>query len=170
MFLVISFMAYFISHFKASFWYDTMMVFAAGVLWCVCRTRLEHIVKERYVICFSVLVLCFLLIDHMPYIGARYWMAFNMKAISIALLVMMLSMKLQVNSDSLRWCGDNLFAIYIYQRVPMILFSAIDPDGFNNWRSLIYFILSVLVTIGIAYTHPYFRFRWPNLSSNQSCA
>lgn len=169
-FLLISLMAWFISHFKASFWYDTMMVFAAGVLWCIYRTRFEHIIKERYAICLMVLSLCFLAVDYLPYVGPRHLLAFNLKSIMVAMLVMMLSMKMQLNSPWLRWCGDNLFAIYIYQRIPMILFSAIDPAGFNNMRSLIYFLLSAFVTIGIAYAYPYFRFRWPIFSSNNRCA
>lgn len=166
--LCIAFMVVFVfavSRLKESYWYDTVMAFPAGVVFCIHKEKLEKFISRNYCLCFVVIAVLFFLASHqMSITGTRRWwlvfnlMAFNLKSVCFALLVVMGTMRISLRSPMLRWCGEHLFPLYIYQRIPMLIFSKLHPEAFRDWRCWLYCILSFAITLLIS--QQYRRFCW----------
>lgn len=138
-------------------WYDTMMVFPAGVMYSLYRERIERFLAKYYWPCLALLSVAFATVTHLPVVGSRHWASFNLKSICFALIVVLVTMKVELRSPALRWCGEHLFPIYIYQRIPMIIFSTLHPAAFMDWRCWIYGTVSFGITILIASQYRRFK-------------
>lgn len=104
-----------------SWWCDTVLSFPVGMLWSLYREQLEKTLanQRRYVLVFIATVLLFV---------ASYWagrhvmMIFGaVNSMFFALLVILITMRLRIGNPILNWLGVNAFAIYILQRIPMII-------------------------------------------------
>ncbi len=69
------------------------------------------------------------------------------QALFFTVLLVLLSKYIRINNPVFLWGGASLFPLYIYQRIPMIVFKEI-PAVFN--RPYLYFILSAVCTVAIA--------------------
>ena len=147
-----------LSRVKPSWWYDTVMAFGAGVVYGSYRKGVENLIRKHYVCFLIMVVLLFLSIEYFPIIGTRHWIAFNVKSVLFAFIVIILTMKVSLRSDLLQWSGEHLFPLYIYQRIPMIVFSTLHPVAFQDFRCWIYFVLSMAISIAIAFFYPKFQF------------
>lgn len=144
---------------RSSWWYDTMMTFGAGVVYGLNRSRIEEFVKKNYWICLVMVVVLFVSVRFIPYIGRKHWISYNIKSVAFAAIVIMATMKILVNSTLLRWSGEHLFPLYIYQRIPMVVFSTLFPAAFLDARCWIYFAISAGISIVLACLYPRFKFR-----------
>ena len=146
---------------KSHIWYDTMMCFPAGVVFCLNRDRILDLFKKYYLQFLGaftlILIVAGLVAGHIRATRFVYGGVFNIKGISFALIVVMVTMKIELRSPLLRWCGEHLFPIYIYQRIPMIVFSTLHPSAFSDWRCWIYGIVSFGITILIASQYRRFK-------------
>lgn len=148
-----------LSRVKEPWWYDTIMSFGAGVMYAIYKEEIEAFVRRWYWAVLIGLIAAFMVIPYLPLISRYHFAMFNMKSVAFALIVVLLTMKFELRCPVFAWCGRNLFPIYIYQRIPMIALSMLDPAGFTNLRMLCYFVLSILITVGIAILYPRFEFR-----------
>lgn len=156
-FLAIS--VFVLSRVRPGYWYGTMMAFGAGVIYGINRSRIEALVKRNYVICLAIAVVLFVSVEHIPWLGQKYWITYNLKSIAFAAMVVMATMKISVDSPLLRWHGEHLFPLYIYQRIPMMIFATLHPAAFQDARCWIYFVISACIAIAIAVLYPRFQFR-----------
>ena len=147
-----------LSRVKPSWWYDTIMSFGAGVMYAIHKDEIETFVSRWYWVMLLGLAAAFVVIPHLPFVSRYHFAMFNMKSVAFALLVVLLTMKFELHSPVLAWCGKNLFPIYIYQRIPMIVFSSAFPVAFGDWRCWLFCILSAAVTVCIALSYPKFRY------------
>ena len=145
-----------LSFVKPSYWYDTMLCFPVGMLYSERKAQIENICKRFYWIALGicVAVICLLMFRFPGY--RVFGFAWNVKAIVFTLAIVLFTMRFPVKFSALEWCGRHLFPLYIYQRIPMIIFFALDPKGFANWRMPVYLVCSLMVTIFIAAFYP----RW----------
>lgn len=148
-----------LSRVKDPFWYSTMMVFPTGVVFGLYKGRCEKFLARNYWPCLAVLVILVAVAEHLPVIGTRHWASFNLKSVCFAILLVMATMKVELHSPPLRWCGEHLFPLYIYQRIPMIVFSTLHPAAFQDWRSWLYCALSFCFTVFIASQYRRFHFK-----------
>ena len=74
------------------------------------------------------------------------WLWPNLLHLSVAFAVILLVMRLQIQSQPLEWCGSHLFPLYIYQRIPMLMF----PESFIASYHLLYILSCLVITITIA--------------------
>ena len=139
-----------LSRVKESYWYDTIMAFGAGVMYAIHKEEIEAFARKYYWITLSVLLIAFGAIPHLPIIARYHFVMFNLKSVMFALLIVMVTMKFELRCPVFSWCGRNIFPLYIYQRIPMIVFSAIWPVAFTNWHSCVYLCLSAAITACIA--------------------
>lgn len=145
------------SRYKGSWWYDTILCFPVGMMYSQYRPRIEAIAARFYIPLIAFVTIVYLGIGHI-HIFARGLMP-NVKAIAFALLVVMITMRVPIRNAALGWCGQNLFPLYIYQRIPMLIFFALDPSGFATWRMPIYFALCFIITLVIAKLYPKWQVR-----------
>ena len=140
---------------KGTWWYDTILAYPAGYIYANYRQQVEPILKRYFFVILFILV-CFFLFTHGhgPYLrGLRP----NIMAVAFALIVVMLTMKIQVGNSWLQWFGTNLFPLYIYQRLPMIALQATAGDDFLSHYPIIYLIICLLITCLIARYYKYWR-------------
>lgn len=131
--------------FKESYWYDTALLYPMGMLWYSIREKAEKLLTKNVFIYPAVLLLMlalFVVTHHFTYhitMSIIYY-------IIMGIIILMLTMKVQINNRILQFLGKNLFAIYILQRIPMIIF---DKIGLNE-NPYIFVILSFAATLIIA--------------------
>jgi len=104
-------------------WYDTVLSFPTGMLWSVYKERIEAHLKNNRNYFASILATALLM-------AATYWLGHNFKVLFMlpcsglfAIFVILITMRLKIGNKLLYWLGVNAFAIYILQRIPMIIAS-----------------------------------------------
>lgn len=142
-----------LSYVKESWWYDTLLVYPAGYFFACYRHRIEPILK-RYYVPILLVVICFFIVTHGygPYLRG---LNPNIMAISFALIVVMITMKVRIGNPVLQWFGINLFPLYIYQRLPMIALQNYLGDSFVSHNALFYLLSCLLITCVIAWSYKY---------------
>ena len=128
---------------KQIWWYDTALCYVLGMLYSMCRKRIEEIMLGRNLVYILTLLLAFgmcqVLVDYCytPAGGI-------LRNLVFAVLVVALTMRVSVQSKVLKWCGIHLFPLYILQRIPMILLKEL---GVANFSIPLYFLLSAAGTV-----------------------
>lgn len=148
---------YILSCVKESWWYDTMLCFPAGVAYSEYKSRIETLCERYYpyVLCGATAILGILFV-RCPFargLGA------NVMAIIFAIVIVLITMRVRIRSGVLQWCGQRLFPIYIFQRLPMVCLYSVDPEGFGTYRAILYFLISSVVTGCIAFYYPRWQFK-----------
>ena len=113
---------------KPSWWYDTMLCFGVGILYSVWRERVENVLQRYYWFIVPILFILLICIGKIPF--SVKGLVYNTYCIVFCLLIVILTMKIKINNPILIWAGKNLFPLYIYQRVPMIVLSSICGGAF----------------------------------------
>lgn len=82
-----------------------------------------------------------------------YVLVHNILALAFSALLFVLTFKIKLKNEFLRFCGNHVFELYILQRLPMI---ALKPvyltalEKYGVWAYLPYLIASVLITVMLA--------------------
>lgn len=137
-------------YFKTPHWYNTMLVFPAGVAYAFFSDRLEPLIQKRYGLVLALLIAAFLSLHLLMKEHPLHGLTFNAKSIIFALLIVALTMRVRVGNKMLYWCGLSLFPIYIYQRIPM---NAIRLWGGDAWicsNPNVFIGVCFIITVGIA--------------------
>lgn len=139
-----------LAHFKLKqgWWYDTILLYACGMWYSLLRGKIEKLINKNLAV-YGVVFLLTLA-------GALYFMKNRGKSfvhtelcmVLFAAAVVLFTMRVSLNNAVLRWCGKNLFGLYILQRIPMVVFREIGVADFNIY---VYFVLSLAVTVLLAW-------------------
>lgn len=146
-----------LSYVKPSWWYDTMLCFGVGILYSVWRERIEVILKRYYWLMLPMVLVLLYLLDKSPYY--LHGLVHNAYCVVFCLLVVMLTMKIKVNNAVLIWSGKNLFPLYIYQRIPMIILSSICGGAFVASYPVLYTFACLLITLLFAHFYKYWAIK-----------
>lgn len=145
-----------LSRFKGSWWYDTCLAYSAGSVYCYYKDRLENIINRNYIRSFLIgggwLLISYLIMQKTPI--ARF-LFMNVCSIFFAMFIVILSMRLQLKSRILEWSGKNLFPLYIYQRIPMIIFSTICGGYVVSEFRYLYVCMCVVISVAIVHLYKY---------------
>ena len=141
------------SYVKAQYWYDTMFCYTAGVFFSMYKEKVEEFAKSHYWKILIIGILSLLLIDRIPY--SFKGLVYNAFTIVFCCVVILATMKIKFNSPLLLWCGKNLFPLYIYQRIPMIIFSSINDGAFAAGYPVLFTVSCLIVTVLITSTYRY---------------
>lgn len=138
-----------LSYVKPSWWYDTILCFGVGILYSVSRNNIEPVLRKFYWLIFSIIVLLLICLDRTSY--EIRGLVHNTYSCVFCVFVIMLTMKCKINNVALVWAGKNLFPLYIYQRVPMIILSSICGGAFVSSYPVLYTFTCLLITLLFAY-------------------
>ena len=152
-FFLLGFSVLVLSFLKSFWWYDTMLCFGVGMLYSVWRERIEVILKRYYWLILPMVLVLLYLLDKSPYY--LHGLVHNAYCLVFCLLVVMLTMKIKVNNAVLIWSGKNLFPIYIYQCIPMIILSSICGGAFVSSYPVLYTFACLLITLLFAHFYKY---------------
>lgn len=143
---------YIMSQVKENYWSDTYLCFAFGMWYSYFAKWINKMIEKskpyHYYMLTTLLAITYWILSQYRY---RRIMAYNITSIAFCLLLIALMMKISFESKFLSWCGENLFWIYILQRIPMLFFRYV---GLNQFNKYIYLYVCVfftgILTIGVA--------------------
>jgi hypothetical protein len=130
---------------KSVYCYDTVLCYPVGMLYAYYAERInqylfsKHIRALNCLLPFVVFVLCCFCEK-----GAKsiFWVSSHMlKNIAFVYFIVAVTVIIQFGNKALDWLGNNIFEIYILQRIPMNLFNNI----FNE--KMVYLIMCIITTI-----------------------
>ena len=131
---------------KDTWWYNTVVLYPLGMLWSLFRPQIEKLVMKNdlcWFLCVGVLLvpyeLCYLRRDtHLAW--------YYLWGMLFMVLLVLLTMKVKIGNDILRWFGSHVFSIYILQRIPMMVFTKLGMAD-HRYR---FITLSFLATLVLA--------------------
>lgn len=144
--------------FKDSWWYDTTFAYAFGSLYCFYKKQADQILTKFYYTLLIVTTCIFVLLIFPPNVLG---IVENIRSLFLSVIILLITMKVPLKNKFLSWSGKNLFPIYIYQRLPMILFSMCPLTGLTlvQQSPFLYIVSCIVITITITYFHKYFSIK-----------
>ena len=153
---------------RPDYWSDTILCFWGGYSLSCFKERVQNKIERHWVgmlvLCIVSFVLfhCCLLacwhLHHGGFIPAWMklpWLWLNLKHLSVAFGIILLTMRIGCKSKPLEWCGQRLFPIYIYQRLPMMAI----PSSFIAFCPIGYVASCLVVTLCIATFYKYWQIK-----------
>ena len=107
--------------FQESWWYDTIFCYPFGIFYSYFKQKIEkNLLKTnlRYYIFSIITIFLFVLLYQINQIYI-----YEVVGILFCLLIILFSLKININNKILIWFGNNVFSVYILQRIPMIVLS-----------------------------------------------
>lgn len=153
-FLVLSILAVCLFFVKESWWYNTLLAYSVGIQYSINRKTIEALFSKHFYLVFIGLFIVFFVVFRIPFelMGFRT----NILSILFALLIVMLTLRVKIGNPVLRWCGEQLFPIYIYQRIPMIVLGSLMPSIITE-SPFLYAILCLFFTLIVTFFYKYIR-------------
>lgn len=146
------------SFIKPIWWYDTMLCFPVGMIYAQHRKFFERFTSQCYSLSLFICVVVLISLKNSALFARG--LAPNLTAIAFTFVLLLVTMKVRMQSGFLSWCGERVFPIYIYQRLPMLTFYAICPSWFSCWQSeLVLLFVCLMVTLFVARIFTRFEFR-----------
>lgn len=138
------FYVYIMSKVKEDYWSSTCLCYAAGMWYSYWKEKIETFLKKRECNYYLTTLIAVLLYGYLA--DSRYsrLMMYNMVSVIFCLVLILLSMKVSVDSNLLIWCGQNLFWLYILQRIPMLIFHNLKLNEVSPWG---YLVVCVFFTV-----------------------
>ena len=146
--LLVSALCILLSYVKQEYWFNTMFCYVVGLCFSVYKERTEDFIKSHYWQLLIIAVILLFILDMIPYHVKG--LVYNMFSIIFCCLVVLLTMKFKINNPILLWCGKNLFPLYIYQRIPMLVLSSINDGAFTAGYPFLFIASCMIITIIIA--------------------
>ena len=144
-----------LSFFKTPHWYNTLLAYPAGVIFAEHQHEIVKTLRKFYypflIVLSGIFVVSFYRLPEMRGISD------NIASICFAIIIVMLSMKIVAGNTFLSWCGDHLFPLYIYQRIPMIVMYECIGKDFVKDNALLFVIISLATTCMIAHLYRHWR-------------
>ena len=156
-FLLLTATAIALSPFKESYWYNTLWAYPAGMFLSVYRKETEKLIDNHYLAALLILSVLFMGFHFIPTEMAGF--RTNIQSILFALLIVTVTMRIRIGNPLLQWCGENLFPLYIYQRIPMIVLAATLPSWMLSDKPFIYISICLILTILIGMGYRFIRIK-----------
>lgn len=142
--------------FKDGYWYDTLLCYPLGFVYSAYKEPIESFLKKYYWAVFSAVGILFVVTYLCP--NDAMSLRFNLTSMLFALAVVMVTMKVSIGNAPLIWLGRNLFPIYIYMRIPMIVLQQESPGMVGVFPAL-FVVTSLLITLLIAACYKYWQIK-----------
>lgn len=126
-------------------YYNTIAAYGVGTLYSVYRERIEHwlsVNRKNWCIALCTGLALWFGVHFMTDPSSGFW--FNVKGVGFAAVVVLMTMKIRFGNRVLNCFGENLFPLYIYQRLPMMVLMAIAPSFFCT-----HYIIYILVCFAL---------------------
>ena len=138
---------------KQSWWYDTLLAYPAGALLALKKDEFFELARKYYLPVLACALMLFLLFAN---VGHVYVVTGNLASVMFAIMVVIVTMRVKVQNGLLAWLGKNLFPMYIYQRVPMMVIAVAFPT-LVALRPVIFCFASLVITVFLAFAYKYIR-------------
>ncbi len=130
--LLLLFYTIIILKFKYSFWVDTIFCFSFGMIYSIIHRYLEKWINKKEIYYYYLLVgsiICFVIsYSYYRHVWSIY--VYNVCSILFVFVIVLLMMKISLNSPVLRYFGRNVFGFYILQRIAYILLEDLNLNKY----------------------------------------
>lgn len=110
-------------------YYLTTLIFPFGMIFSLYKEKIQNLLLKKYVL---FLIFSFGLYFLSFFIRRKFNLSepfYNFTAIFFSMILIVLTLKIEIKSKVLAFLGNNVFYIYILQRLPMICWSEICGGG-----------------------------------------
>lgn len=142
---------------KPGYWYDTIFAYPLGVYYSLYKVEVEKVIKQYYPLALATSFAAFVILMNM-HLGVKGLYA-NLKGCTMAVMIAVLSMKVELHSKPLAWLGQNLFPLYIYQRIGMIVLGRIANGYIIAYHPYVYIVGCALMTLFFGWTYKFVKFK-----------
>lgn len=133
-------------------YYLTTLVFPLGMVVSHYKEAVTECIRNHFFFCFLGFLLIYVssfVLRHRMNLMAPFY---NLTAMSFALLVLIASSRIQIQSKVLGFLGRNIFYIYILQRMPMLVgCKIIDGGGYSKSVYLPTFYICIAATLVLSF-------------------
>lgn len=139
-----------VDYYKDAYWTDTVLVYALGVWYSVCKGKIEKIllnVKFAWEIGVLLTGTMFIFMRYLQRFNERF---FDVGCLFFTLLFVLLTMKISIDNNILRLAGENSLSIYIVQEIPMFI---LKSKGLLSYGFGVCFIIVLSSTIILVLLH-----------------
>lgn len=147
-----------LSNKKPTWWYDTLLCFPAGAFFSVHKDRITRLFQNNYLVLLLASMGLFLMFHFMSF-PDFCGIAHNIESILFAVIIVLFTMKVKIGNSVLKWLGINIFPIYIYQRIPMLIMTELGRDGFICSYPYFFILACMIITFLITWWYPYWKVR-----------
>lgn len=160
-------LAYILSVFQGTWWYNTIFAYSAGLIFSKYKESIVPSMKENYyrwmIAVGSGLMSCLgtYLYFYTPFKGEYERLGalvFDVMSVFFAFMVVLLTMKIQIENKVLVWLGSNLFPLYIYQRLSMMILTELYPHFMVVQHPYIFLLICMTITCVIGW-----GYKWINI-------
>ena len=139
---------YILSQVQPSRFSNTALCFAAGMWYSFLKDYIDQFLRNHVFVYYVLSVIMILLFVYSyPFKDYRILMH-NGVSILFCLCIVLISMKIYINSPVLDWFGKHLFWVYILQRIPMNILKAF---GIPQAHPYVFIFIAVPVTMIMAH-------------------
>lgn len=107
---------------KDKYFYNTLMLFPAGVWWGLLHKYPERILRKNNVV-YGLACLLALMVYVYAFYRREHLLWYTVWGYMFMAILLLFMMRMSVHSPLLEFFGRHIFSIYILQRIPMILLS-----------------------------------------------
>lgn len=128
-------------------WYNTAILFPLGMWYSYFKNPIEKLLMKNDITFYSVFAL---IVTAYCYSFLHRWdrfMLYTVWAILFTLGITMITMKVKIESNLLKWLGEHIFSIYILQRIPMLILSYFGVAARHKY---IFILVSIIISCAIA--------------------
>lgn len=136
----------FLKNTQPSYWRNTLFCYNLGMIYSYNKDKIEKFIlkNSRYLLILLFMIIIFSLLYKIKTLNVLY---FDLLSLVFVIIIVLISLKININSPILKWFGDNLFWVYILQRIPMIILSSVGYQSHKYRYFIICFIVTILLTI-----------------------
>lgn len=134
------------THPNEPWWFNTAILYALGFWYSFFREETEKILMKNdlvYLIIGAGVVVAYVYTN----IHRSNFYIYTIWAMLFTLGLTMITMKVRLESNLLKWFGEHIFSIYILQRIPMII---LKEYGVADRHKYVFVILSIAITCAMA--------------------
>ena len=134
------------SFYKQTWWYNTAFCFTLGFIYSTYKEKIEEWIKGKELICIVYLLAIFLITYEIK--SNILW--YHIYTVSFALIIVLLTRRIKIKNVVLLWMGKNLFPLYIFQRLPMMILS---QNQYMLDNPYVFFLISMVLTVIITFIY-----------------
>lgn len=144
---------------EEKWWYDTILVYPVGAFVALNKDRFFKMVRQYYktIVFCTFLLLCIVVSFALLILNGQFHvLTYNVTSVLFAVLILLITMRVKVQNAVLLWLGTNLFPLYIYQCLPMLIISETNPS-FVASHAILFCAVCFAVTVLIAWVYRYLK-------------
>lgn len=127
-------------------YYNTILCLPAGMIFSLLKPYIDKLVMKNDILWSCGFAGAFAVYYFFYRLRSDNVIYYNLWCLLAIVLLLLFSMKVQIENSILNWFGSHVFSIYILQRIPMIVLSEL---GFSGHKYM-FIITSFVITLAMA--------------------